>query len=72
LGPTPTTGVHPNVPFPPSSQGRSQAWALWGLSHPKQKYSPPNEIKPIGPFGLRFFAKYVSTFLAAGAIFVFR
>jgi len=33
-----------------------------GLNPPKQKYSPPNEMKPIGPFGLglMFFARFVS------------
>jgi len=41
------------------AQGRSQAWAWGGLSLPKQKYSPPNEIKPISPFGLMFFARFV-------------
>jgi len=32
------------------------------LSPPKQKYSPPNKMKPISPFGLGliFFARYVS------------
>jgi len=33
-------------------QGRSQAWVCGGLSPPKQKYSPPNEMKHISPFGL--------------------
>jgi len=34
-----------------TAQGRSQAWA-WGLKPPKQKYGPPNEMKPISPLGL--------------------
>jgi len=35
---------------------------LGGLKPPKEKYSPPNEMKPINPFwlGLMFFARFVS------------
>jgi len=35
-----------------TSQGRSH---LGGLSAPKPKYSPPNEMKPMSPFGLGLF-----------------
>jgi len=35
-----------------TQQERSQAWAGVGLSSPKQKYSSPNEMKTISPFGL--------------------
>jgi len=44
------------------SHVRSQAWALGGLSRPKQKYSLPNEMKTISPFGiwLKFLARFVA------------
>jgi len=43
------------------------------LKPPKQKYSPPNEMKPISPFGLGllFFSRFVSTNLINVFISIF-
>jgi len=43
-----------------SLQGRNQARAWGGLEPPQKNIAPPNEMKPISPFGLAlmFFARF--------------